>query len=395
MLDFGALPPEVNSGRMYTGPGSGPMMAAASAWDALASQLETVSRGYAAVILGLQGENWSGSASAAMADAAAPYVEWLTLAGAKAEEAASQARAAAAAYETALAATVPPPLVAANRVQYSTLVATNIFGQNTSQIAANEAAYAEMWAQDVHAMYGYAASASASTALTQFSEPPPTTNGAGQTMQAAAVAQAVGGGAASQSQSTLSQLMAAVPQQLQTLASGASTNASATGSSTPVLSGFAAFNTLSGPANFAGALSRTVTSGGSFASGLYRAALQSAGDLPKVATPALPASAVTGGAAGRTVLASVGRAEPIGGLSAPPSWASATPVASAVEEPHWMSEMDLGAVSSEEAGAASASGAAPIAGMGPMAGMAARSSVSSVLRVAPRQFKMPRPAIGG
>ncbi|MDT7733617.1 MAG: hypothetical protein QOE12_791, partial [Mycobacterium sp.] len=25
MLDFGLLPPEVNSGRMYTGPGPGPM----------------------------------------------------------------------------------------------------------------------------------------------------------------------------------------------------------------------------------------------------------------------------------------------------------------------------------------------------------------------------------
>ncbi|WP_141249127.1 PPE domain-containing protein, partial [Mycobacterium avium] len=27
-MDFGALPPEVNSGRMYAGPGSGPLMAA-------------------------------------------------------------------------------------------------------------------------------------------------------------------------------------------------------------------------------------------------------------------------------------------------------------------------------------------------------------------------------
>ncbi|ORB32742.1 PPE domain-containing protein, partial [Mycobacterium paraseoulense] len=25
MFDFGALPPEINSGRMYAGPGSGPM----------------------------------------------------------------------------------------------------------------------------------------------------------------------------------------------------------------------------------------------------------------------------------------------------------------------------------------------------------------------------------
>jgi PPE-repeat protein len=33
MLDFGVLPPEINSGRMDAGAGSGPMLAAASAWD--------------------------------------------------------------------------------------------------------------------------------------------------------------------------------------------------------------------------------------------------------------------------------------------------------------------------------------------------------------------------
>ncbi len=101
MLDFGALPPEVNSGRMYAGPGSGPIMAAASAWQAIAGQLDSVARGYTAVILGLQGETWSGSASTAMADAAQPYVEWIATAAAKAEETAGQARAAGAAYEGA------------------------------------------------------------------------------------------------------------------------------------------------------------------------------------------------------------------------------------------------------------------------------------------------------
>ncbi len=29
LSNFGALPPEINSGRMYSGPGSGPLMAAA------------------------------------------------------------------------------------------------------------------------------------------------------------------------------------------------------------------------------------------------------------------------------------------------------------------------------------------------------------------------------
>lgn len=395
MLDFGALPPEINSGRMYSGPGPGPMTAVAAAWDAVASQLESVSRGYSAVISGLQGEGWAGSSSEAMAAAATPYVTWITATGALAEQTASRARAAAAAYETAFAATVPPPLVAANRTELANLVATNIMGQNAAQIAATEAAYAEMWAQDAAAMYGYAASSATATALTPFNEPPSTTNAAGESSQAAAVAHAMGSSTATQSQAALSRLMSAVPQQLQTLASGASANASPAASSNAILTAFGNFNTLTAPVNLGGGISRTITSAGSFGSGLFRAGLQEHGAPPAVPrTGAVTAGANTPAPVGvrGPVLASVGRAAPIGGLSVPQSWASATPVASAVEEPQWLSEMDLGAVGPAEE---SAVGAAPIAGMGPMAGMATRPSVSSVLRVEPRRFKMPRPALGG
>ena len=52
-------------------------------------------------------------------------------------------------------------MIAANRTQLASLVATNIFGQNTPAIAANEAQYGEMWAQDATAMYGYAANSAA------------------------------------------------------------------------------------------------------------------------------------------------------------------------------------------------------------------------------------------
>lgn len=44
-MDFGALPPEVNSGRMYCGPGSAPMVAAASAWNGLAAELSVAAVG--------------------------------------------------------------------------------------------------------------------------------------------------------------------------------------------------------------------------------------------------------------------------------------------------------------------------------------------------------------
>ncbi len=60
MLDFGALPPEINSARMYSGPGSGPLTAAAAAWEELAAQLESYAAGYSATLAELRGPAWSG-----------------------------------------------------------------------------------------------------------------------------------------------------------------------------------------------------------------------------------------------------------------------------------------------------------------------------------------------
>ncbi len=51
-MDFGSLPPEVNSGLMYTGPGAGPMLAAAAGWDAVAAELESTASGYSSVLRG-------------------------------------------------------------------------------------------------------------------------------------------------------------------------------------------------------------------------------------------------------------------------------------------------------------------------------------------------------
>jgi PPE-repeat protein len=406
MLDFGTLPPEVTSARMYAGPGSGPMMAAAAAWDALAVQLDSVSRDYSSVISSLQGENWSGPASVAMADAAAPYAEWATTTGAQAEHAASQARAAAAAYEAAYAATVPPALVTANRTQLAHLVTTNTFGQNTTEIAATEADYADMWAQDAHAMYGYATDSSAATKLTPFSESPPTTNAAGQSAQSAAVAHA----AATAADSQLAQQMSVVPQNLQTLSTAGASNPPADPLAS-ALTQFDAVNTLNGPAGFAEANSRTVTSAGSFLSGIYRSILQSQGAVAKALPEPPPATtgAVmpdSGGVRG-AVLASASQAEPIGGLSVPQRWAEATPAPTAFAESPWLSETELAAASSWEAapatsvaGAESTTGMGPMAGMSPLTGMGStsgggRPTVSNILRVEPRRFSMPRPALGG
>ena len=175
MLDFAALPPEINSGLMYAGPGSGPMMAAAAGWDELAAELATAASGYGSVISELTSAPWVGPSSRTMVAAVTPYVSWLGAAAGQAEETAGPARAAAAAYETAFMGTVPPPVIAANRVLLATLIATNFFGQNTPAIMATEAQYMEMWAQDAATMYSYLASSAIASALAPFTAPPKTT----------------------------------------------------------------------------------------------------------------------------------------------------------------------------------------------------------------------------
>ncbi|MEO8813764.1 MAG: PPE family protein, partial [Mycobacterium sp.] len=129
-MNFAALPPEINSTRLYSGPGSGPMLAAAAAWDGLAAELHSTAAAYQSVIAGLTGEGWLGPSSAAMAAAITPYVLWMSTTGVQAEKTATQAKAAAAAYGTAFSMTVPPSVVAANRAQLLVLVATNLLGQN-------------------------------------------------------------------------------------------------------------------------------------------------------------------------------------------------------------------------------------------------------------------------
>ena len=132
---------------------------------------------------------------------------------------------------------MPPPVIAANRAQLATLVATNIFGQNTPAIAATEAQYGEMWAQDAAAMYGYAATSAAATRVTPFTAPPQTTNPAGAAAQAAAAAQATGTSTGTGVQSTLSQLISTIPSTLQSLASPAASSTSSTSGLSGILSG--------------------------------------------------------------------------------------------------------------------------------------------------------------
>lgn len=130
-MDFGALPPEINSTRMYAGAGAAPLMAAGATWNGLAVELSTTASSVESVIMQLTTEQWLGPASMSMVVAAQPYLAWLTYTAESAAHAAAQAMASAAAFEAAFAMTVPPAEVAANRALLAALVATNVLGQNT------------------------------------------------------------------------------------------------------------------------------------------------------------------------------------------------------------------------------------------------------------------------
>jgi PPE-repeat protein len=262
-----------------------------------------------------------------MAASAGPYSVWMSATAAQAEQTATQARAATAAYEAAFAATVPPPVIAANRSLLTSLIAANLLGQNTPAIAATEIQYAEMWAQDAAAMYGYAASSAAASRMTPFTPAPQTTKPDGTAEQAAAVAQAAGTPA-----QTSPQLTAAIPQTLQALATPASAAAAAADppSATPLEDllafGFGPFNPMHiysplGSGYDLGVQSFLAPFNNYNMQVAYAGAVNQAG--PAIAGVGPEIRAV--GPAGGPVSAGLGRAGLVGGLSVPQGWASAAP----------------------------------------------------------------------
>lgn len=174
-MSFALYPPELNSALMYTGPGSGPMASAAASWDGLAAELYAAAESYQSVVTGLTA-GWRGPSSMMMLSAAQPYVAWMNTTASLAEQAGAQAKAAIAAFETAHAATAPPAEVEANRVTLAALEATNFFGQNSTAIALTEEQYLQMWIQDALAMDTYSVASSHTSALTPFDTPTTTAN---------------------------------------------------------------------------------------------------------------------------------------------------------------------------------------------------------------------------
>jgi PPE-repeat protein len=171
-MDFLALPPEINSARIESGPGSAPLLAASSAWAALSRSLVDAST-QMAVSLDSLTSAWGGSASVTAISALDTYRTWLMETALHAAQVSGAAMMAATAYETARGASVPLVAVLANRTQLASLVATNILGQNTPAIMATESVYLEMWSQDVAAMVGYLSETQSATAQLQPAMPAP------------------------------------------------------------------------------------------------------------------------------------------------------------------------------------------------------------------------------
>jgi PPE-repeat protein len=312
------------------------MLAAAAAWDELAAELHSTAASYSSLISGLT-FGWHGPTSAVMAAAAAPYTAWMSATAVQAEQTALQAASAAAAYEATFAGTVPPPVIAANRAQLMSLIATNFLGQNTPAIMATQAEYLEMWAQDAAAMYSYAGSSAAAAQVTPFVSPPQTTNPAGTAGQAAAVSQATSTAAGADTYA-LPQLMTAVPQKLQRHATPVSAAAPVAAAGDPASSLMTIDSFITGPLSPA---SLFTIPGVPYLLGIQSYLLPQAGaNLSSAAAKAanIPAASslglVEGGSGSRLVgapvSAGIGRAGLVGGLSVPQGWASAAPQIKAV-----------------------------------------------------------------
>lgn len=297
-MDFALLPPEINSALMYAGTGSGPLFAAAAAWEGLAAGLQATAAGFDSVTSALAGSGWTGSASAAMVAAATPHVGWLSTSAGLAGVAAAQARAAATAFESAKTATVHPTAVAANRSLLSSLVATNFLGQNTPAIADTESQYLQMWAQDIAAMVGYHADAvSVASLLTPFDQPPTGLAGMAGTAEAAGTA----------TSTAAPQLMSAV----QSLPLGAAMEG-AQALSTPAGMAMSPMMMLMSSAMQAGTQSGAGLAGGAGLPG-----------VPALMSGAQAVRPLGGG--GPDAAAALGRARMVGALSVPPTWAGSVP----------------------------------------------------------------------
>ncbi|SPM42701.1 hypothetical protein MNAB215_4921, partial [Mycobacterium numidiamassiliense] len=396
---FDLLPPDVTSALIYSGPGSTSYTTAASAWNAIAAELQSYALGINNVVTELSNEEWLGVSSSAMASAVGPFVQWAQNTATQAEQNATSASSAAAAYEQVFASVTPPPVIALNRAQLLKATATNIFGQNNNVISQLEQQYQGYWAKNTSALNAYQTqSTNATKQLTAATAAPQIASNSATANQTAATSTTAGTGTAQQ---TVAQASTAATPAAVTNAPAATTPPSSelwfllTGQ-TLLPSNLAAF--VNGLSPFAGFAYNTeglpYFSVGMGNSGVQIA--KSTGQLGGAVAGAAAAAPkglsglggmLGGGAAAPSVAAGLGNAASIGKLAVPAAWSGALPGVV-----HPTSAIPVSAIS---AAPEAAGGPGNLLGGMPLAGMGTGGASGAGPRYGFKPTVMARPPFAG
>ncbi|QFS94595.1 putative PPE family immunogenic protein PPE68 (plasmid) [Mycobacterium sp. THAF192] len=160
-FDWFAQLPEITTGKLQSGPQSGPMLAAAASYEAQAANF-TAQAAVMAAAIAETASHWEGMASIRSTEAALKMPAWLADAAVTAATHGLKAANQAAAYQTAFAAVPQLPTIAENHITRAVLHATNFLGINTVPIGIKEADYwVRMRAQAGAAMLSYLSSTTA------------------------------------------------------------------------------------------------------------------------------------------------------------------------------------------------------------------------------------------